>query len=214
MQDFDLWVCVFLYISITFKSSPEYLFDCVRFQLMVPLSTDSYLFFFSVCVFSEILKKSSSIHPALLRREVEAVRDKQRTPLHCDELLQHISSLPTETTDCPEWHEARTKQIQTEVLCLYSDNIHFFCEWELFTQKWNSVNIYLLALNSGEFLLSMSFSAESLLYRLFKNVLLHPFHFITLVLMFGFNEDKFIIVSLWLYLNILVFTYFNPHKIF
>ncbi|GLD66175.1 dynein assembly factor 5, axonemal [Lates japonicus] len=51
----------------------------------------------------EILKKSSSVHPALLRREVEAVRDKQRTPLYCDELLQHISSLPTETTaDCPE----------------------------------------------------------------------------------------------------------------
>ncbi|KAM9345586.1 dynein axonemal assembly factor 5 [Symphorus nematophorus] len=41
----------------------------------------------------EVLKKGSSVHSALLRREVEAVRDKQRSPLHCDQLLQHISSL-------------------------------------------------------------------------------------------------------------------------
>ncbi|XP_040918833.1 dynein assembly factor 5, axonemal-like [Toxotes jaculatrix] len=51
----------------------------------------------------EILKKGSSVHPALLKREVEAVRDKQRSPLYCDQLLQHISSLPMESTgDCPE----------------------------------------------------------------------------------------------------------------
>uniref|UniRef100_A0A3B4U6T4 Dynein axonemal assembly factor 5 n=1 Tax=Seriola dumerili TaxID=41447 RepID=A0A3B4U6T4_SERDU len=51
----------------------------------------------------EILKKGSLVHPVLLKREVEAVRDKQRCPLYCDQLLQHISSLPTETTaDCPE----------------------------------------------------------------------------------------------------------------
>ncbi|TMS14708.1 Dynein assembly factor 5, axonemal [Larimichthys crocea] len=46
----------------------------------------------------EVLKKGSLVHPTLLRREVEAVRDKQRSPLYCDQLLQHISSLPTETT--------------------------------------------------------------------------------------------------------------------
>uniref|UniRef100_A0A1A8N110 HEAT repeat containing 2 n=2 Tax=Nothobranchius pienaari TaxID=704102 RepID=A0A1A8N110_9TELE len=46
----------------------------------------------------EILKKGSSVHPALLRREAEAVRDKHRSPVHCDLLLQHISSLPTETS--------------------------------------------------------------------------------------------------------------------
>ncbi|CAK6962978.1 dynein axonemal assembly factor 5-like [Scomber scombrus] len=51
----------------------------------------------------EILKKGSSVHPSLLQREVEAVRDKQRSPLYCNQLLQHISSLPTETSaDCPE----------------------------------------------------------------------------------------------------------------
>ncbi|AWP18929.1 putative HEAT repeat-containing protein 2 [Scophthalmus maximus] len=51
----------------------------------------------------EILKKGSLVHPALLKREVEAVRDKQRSPHYCDQLLQHISSLPAETTaDCPE----------------------------------------------------------------------------------------------------------------
>ncbi|KAK2833462.1 hypothetical protein Q5P01_017351 [Channa striata] len=51
----------------------------------------------------EILKKGSSLHPSLLKSEVEAVRDKQRSPLHCDQLLQHISSLLTETAaDRPE----------------------------------------------------------------------------------------------------------------
>nr|XP_046271608.1 dynein axonemal assembly factor 5-like [Scatophagus argus] len=51
----------------------------------------------------EVLKKGSSVHPALLKREAEAVRDKQRSPLYCDRLLQHISSLSTESTaECPE----------------------------------------------------------------------------------------------------------------
>ncbi|KAK5856297.1 hypothetical protein PBY51_007905 [Eleginops maclovinus] len=44
----------------------------------------------------EILKKGSSVHPSLLRREAEAVRDKQRNPFYCDQLLQHIISLPAE----------------------------------------------------------------------------------------------------------------------
>uniref|UniRef100_A0A8C4GNC1 Dynein axonemal assembly factor 5 n=1 Tax=Dicentrarchus labrax TaxID=13489 RepID=A0A8C4GNC1_DICLA len=51
----------------------------------------------------EVLKTGSSVNPALLKREVEAVRDKQRSPLYCDQLLEHISSLPTETApECPE----------------------------------------------------------------------------------------------------------------
>ncbi|XP_047427104.1 dynein axonemal assembly factor 5-like isoform X2 [Mugil cephalus] len=51
----------------------------------------------------EILKKGSSVHPALLKEEAEAVRDKQRSPLYCDQLLRHIASLPTEhPADCPE----------------------------------------------------------------------------------------------------------------
>ncbi|XP_037544477.1 dynein assembly factor 5, axonemal-like [Nematolebias whitei] len=51
----------------------------------------------------EILKSGSSVHPALLKREAEAVRDKQRSPYHCDVLLQHISSLSTESApDSPK----------------------------------------------------------------------------------------------------------------
>ncbi|XP_039681604.1 dynein assembly factor 5, axonemal-like isoform X2 [Perca fluviatilis] len=50
----------------------------------------------------EILKKGSSVHPGLLKREVEAVRNKQRSPLYCDQLLQHIRSIPTETTAASE----------------------------------------------------------------------------------------------------------------
>uniref|UniRef100_A0A3Q3ASK3 Dynein axonemal assembly factor 5 n=1 Tax=Kryptolebias marmoratus TaxID=37003 RepID=A0A3Q3ASK3_KRYMA len=65
------------------------------------LSVDCCLFcgFGSIFVFvcSEILKKGSSVHPTLLKREAEAVRDKQRSPHYCDLLLQHISSVSTET---------------------------------------------------------------------------------------------------------------------
>ncbi|KAM6905310.1 dynein axonemal assembly factor 5 [Xenentodon cancila] len=41
----------------------------------------------------EILKKASSVHPALLKTETEAVKDKHRRPDYCDRLLQHIGSL-------------------------------------------------------------------------------------------------------------------------
>lgn len=40
----------------------------------------------------EVLKKGSSVHPALLKSEVEAVRDKQRSPVYCDQLLQHMAT--------------------------------------------------------------------------------------------------------------------------
>lgn len=48
---------------------------------------------------SEVLKKGSLVHPTLLQKEVEAVMEKQRNPEYCNQLLQHISSLPTETVN-------------------------------------------------------------------------------------------------------------------
>uniref|UniRef100_A0AAZ3S4F4 Uncharacterized protein n=1 Tax=Oncorhynchus tshawytscha TaxID=74940 RepID=A0AAZ3S4F4_ONCTS len=45
----------------------------------------------------EVLKTGSGVHPALLKQEVEAVRGKQRTPVYCDQLLQHIHSLRKDT---------------------------------------------------------------------------------------------------------------------
>ncbi|KAJ8346050.1 hypothetical protein SKAU_G00302430 [Synaphobranchus kaupii] len=36
----------------------------------------------------DVLKAGSSVYPELLRQEVEAARDKQRNPFHCDQLLQ------------------------------------------------------------------------------------------------------------------------------
>uniref|UniRef100_A0A8C7NZW6 Dynein axonemal assembly factor 5 n=1 Tax=Oncorhynchus mykiss TaxID=8022 RepID=A0A8C7NZW6_ONCMY len=45
----------------------------------------------------EVLKTGSGVHPALLKQEVEGVRDKQRTPVYCDQLLQHIHSLRKDT---------------------------------------------------------------------------------------------------------------------
>uniref|UniRef100_A0A8C5HLU6 TOG domain-containing protein n=1 Tax=Gouania willdenowi TaxID=441366 RepID=A0A8C5HLU6_GOUWI len=41
----------------------------------------------------EVLKRSCSIHPALLQREVESVRDKHRSPAYCEQLLQHIRTV-------------------------------------------------------------------------------------------------------------------------
>uniref|UniRef100_A0A3P9HKG3 Dynein axonemal assembly factor 5 n=1 Tax=Oryzias latipes TaxID=8090 RepID=A0A3P9HKG3_ORYLA len=46
----------------------------------------------------EILKKASVVHPVLLKREAEAAKDKHRSPVYCEQLLQHISSLSAETT--------------------------------------------------------------------------------------------------------------------
>ncbi|XP_059204870.1 dynein axonemal assembly factor 5-like [Centropristis striata] len=98
LQALGLWLC-----SLTKEYNPELfaahlqlLFQQLLLHLDDPDSSvqDQVL---------EILKKGSSLHPALLKKEVEAVRDKQRSPLYCDQLLQHISSLHTDTTaQCPE----------------------------------------------------------------------------------------------------------------
>nr|XP_023666379.1 dynein assembly factor 5, axonemal isoform X1 [Paramormyrops kingsleyae] len=45
----------------------------------------------------EVLKSASTVHPALLRHNVEAVRDKHRNPSHCDRLLRHIRSVPQDS---------------------------------------------------------------------------------------------------------------------
>uniref|UniRef100_A0A8C6TRS7 Dynein axonemal assembly factor 5 n=1 Tax=Neogobius melanostomus TaxID=47308 RepID=A0A8C6TRS7_9GOBI len=44
----------------------------------------------------EVLKKGSPVHLSLLKTETEAVRDKQRCPMYCDRLLEHILSLTTQ----------------------------------------------------------------------------------------------------------------------
>ncbi|XP_031420649.1 dynein axonemal assembly factor 5 isoform X2 [Clupea harengus] len=41
----------------------------------------------------EVLKAGSAVHPSLMQKEVEGVRDKQRCPIYCDKLLQHIQSV-------------------------------------------------------------------------------------------------------------------------
>ncbi|KAL4658134.1 dynein assembly factor 5, axonemal [Arapaima gigas] len=40
----------------------------------------------------EVLKAGSRVYPALLSREAEAAKDKQRSPVYCDRLLEHIRS--------------------------------------------------------------------------------------------------------------------------
>ncbi|XP_030201479.1 dynein assembly factor 5, axonemal [Gadus morhua] len=41
-----------------------------------------------------VLKAGSRVHPALLERETQAAKDKQRSPAYCEQLLLHIHSLP------------------------------------------------------------------------------------------------------------------------
>ncbi|XP_030646767.1 dynein assembly factor 5, axonemal [Chanos chanos] len=41
----------------------------------------------------EVLKAGSAVHPSLLQQEVEAVKDKQRSPVYCNQLLEHIHAL-------------------------------------------------------------------------------------------------------------------------
>lgn len=74
MSCFVLFVCLFA------RSAFSSLISC------------AFLVFLVFCV-AEVLKKGSSVHPDLLRRETMAVREKQRTTFYCDQLLQHISSL-------------------------------------------------------------------------------------------------------------------------
>ncbi|XP_036003889.1 dynein assembly factor 5, axonemal isoform X2 [Fundulus heteroclitus] len=62
-------------------------------------------------IYPEVLKKGSSVHPSLLQRETEAVRDKQRSPLRCDLLLQHISSPSTETDTSNTQNTSRLKVV-------------------------------------------------------------------------------------------------------
>ncbi|XP_077411849.1 dynein axonemal assembly factor 5 [Vanacampus margaritifer] len=49
----------------------------------------------------EVLKAGSSVLPDILKKEVEAVREKHRTCQHCDRLLQHINSINAHTGDKP-----------------------------------------------------------------------------------------------------------------
>lgn len=42
--------------------------------------------------FTEVLKEGSSLYPELLMKEIEGVVHKHRTPIYCNQLLQHIQS--------------------------------------------------------------------------------------------------------------------------
>uniref|UniRef100_A0A667X0P6 Dynein axonemal assembly factor 5 n=1 Tax=Myripristis murdjan TaxID=586833 RepID=A0A667X0P6_9TELE len=48
-----------------------------------------------------VLKTGSSVYPALLKREVEAARDKQRSPAYCDQLL-HSPAPKLSTSQVPD----------------------------------------------------------------------------------------------------------------
>lgn len=86
-----LLVSFFYVFSLVLKG----LFCCYKCNISVFI----LLKFASCHVHPDILKKGCSVHPELLQKEVEAVVKKHRTPEYCNQLLQHISSLPTETAD-------------------------------------------------------------------------------------------------------------------
>ncbi|MBN3308045.1 DAAF5 factor, partial [Amia calva] len=45
----------------------------------------------------EVLKEGSAASLSLLQQEIEAVKEKHRSPVYCDQLLRHISALPRDT---------------------------------------------------------------------------------------------------------------------
>ncbi|XP_036409022.1 dynein assembly factor 5, axonemal-like [Megalops cyprinoides] len=76
-KDYDLLTC---------RPHLEFLFQQLLLQLDDPDSRmqDRVL---------EVLKAAGAVHPALLQQEVTSVRDKHRSPAHCDLLLEHLHSL-------------------------------------------------------------------------------------------------------------------------
>ncbi|XP_053706872.1 dynein axonemal assembly factor 5-like isoform X1 [Synchiropus splendidus] len=88
LQTIGLWLSNLNknYNAEVFSSHLEFLFQQLLLHLDDPDSSvqDQVL---------GVLKQGSTVHPALLKKEVVAVRDKQRSPLYCDQLLQHLGSL-------------------------------------------------------------------------------------------------------------------------
>ncbi|XP_034047107.1 dynein assembly factor 5, axonemal-like [Thalassophryne amazonica] len=98
LQALDVWLS-----SLTKKYNPEFCAPHLQFlfqQLLIHLDDPDSSVQDQVL---DVLKTGSSVHPTLLKEEVEAVRAKHRSPFYCDQLLQHISALPSGTrADCSD----------------------------------------------------------------------------------------------------------------
>nr|XP_006637054.1 PREDICTED: dynein assembly factor 5, axonemal [Lepisosteus oculatus] len=75
------------YDRALFKSHVEFLFRGLLVHLDDPETSIQNAVF-------DVLKEGSAVYPSLLKQEVEAVKEKHRSPFYCDKLLQHISQLP------------------------------------------------------------------------------------------------------------------------
>ncbi|KAG9476916.1 hypothetical protein GDO78_002361 [Eleutherodactylus coqui] len=71
------------YERTTYRGHLEFLYRCLLVHLD---DTDSAL----QATVLDVLKEASVAYPSVLVQEIEAVKHKHRTPVYCDQLLQHI----------------------------------------------------------------------------------------------------------------------------
>ncbi|XP_056391895.1 dynein axonemal assembly factor 5 [Hyla sarda] len=71
------------YERTMYRGHLEFLYRCLLVHLD---DTDTTL----QATVLDVLKEASSAYPSLLAQEIEAVKHKHRTPVYCDQLLQHI----------------------------------------------------------------------------------------------------------------------------
>ncbi|XP_040296642.1 dynein assembly factor 5, axonemal [Bufo bufo] len=71
------------YEMTTYRGHLEFLYRCLLVHLD---DTDTAL----QATVLDVLKEASAAHPSVLVQEIEAVKHKHRTPVYCDQLLQHI----------------------------------------------------------------------------------------------------------------------------
>ncbi|XP_069839943.1 dynein axonemal assembly factor 5 [Dendropsophus ebraccatus] len=73
------------YERTTYRGHLEFLYRCLLVHLD---DTDTAL----QATVQDVLKEASVVYPSLLVQEIEAVKHKHRTPIYCDQLLQHIQT--------------------------------------------------------------------------------------------------------------------------
>lgn len=79
------------YERTTYRGHLEFLYRCLLVHLD---DTDTTL----QATVLNVLKEASVAYPSVLVQEIEAVKHKHRTPVYCDQLLQHIQMNPDKSS--------------------------------------------------------------------------------------------------------------------
>lgn len=109
MDHLDLLACVFKHINVKIqnlaneggsgchncptsrRTTSRLGFGCFEGTWIRDITEQPMIYRTYFC-FTEVLKEGSSLYPELLTKEIEGVVHKHRTPIYCNQLLQHIQS--------------------------------------------------------------------------------------------------------------------------